>query len=90
MSSFSLLQNACQNKQYCGFKDLPFGDYIVTNFTLVETKAYGTGLRVDFGEKYLFLPKRFADSMTPEKLIELNQAPIWMSYIGRDPSRNNK
>lgn len=90
MSSLSLLQSACNNKQYCSFKDLPFGDYIVTNFALVETKLYGPALRVDFGEKYLFLPKRFADNMTKEKIIELNESPLWMSYIGRDPTRNNK
>lgn len=89
MSSFSLLKNASCNKPYCAFSNLSIGDYLVTDFALVETK-YGPRLRVDLGEKILTLPERYARDMTHEKVLELNDSPKWMSYYGRDPRKNNK
>lgn len=90
MSSLRSLKSACSSKQYCSFKDLKFGDYLVSNFVFVATPLYGTRLRCEVNDKYIYLPKRFADAVMDSDLDELNKEPLWMLYTGRDPSKNNK
>lgn len=87
--AFDLLQNACGNKQYCSFANLPLGDHLVTEFSFVETQ-YGPRIRADIGDRYIYLPERFTQKLTRENLAELNDTQTVLCYYGRDPKRNNK
>lgn len=86
--SFDFLKKACW-PTVVSFKDLQIGDYLVTEFKLVETKNFGLRLTVILEGRQVFLPKRFAKDITPEIVADLNKTPKIMSYIGRDEKRMN-
>lgn len=89
MDAFSMLKSVCCTKQFVSFENLPVGDYFVEEFALVNTK-FGTRIRVDIGDKVVFLPERFSKNMTSEKVNELNNSPKLMCYKGKDASKHNK
>lgn len=88
MDSIAFLKKASWTPAI-GFKDLPIGNYIVSDFKIVETKNYGSRLLVNLGDKQLFLPARFAKDITDEIVADLNKTPKLMVYSGRDEARNN-
>lgn len=82
------LKKACWST-VVSFKDLPIGDYIVTEFKLVTTKNYGVRLTAILGDKQVFLPNRFSKDITEEIVTDLNKTPKIMSYTGRDERRGD-
>lgn len=50
---------------------------------------YGRTLKVDLGDKFVFLPQRFAVNMAPESVAALNTIPQILTYAGKDSTRNN-
>lgn len=68
MEAFNLLKTACWGvKPLVNFNNLPVGEYFVTEFSLVSAK-HGTTIRVDLGDRYVLLPKRFAENQTLKPL----------------------
>lgn len=88
MEAFNLLRDACWNKPTVNFNELPVGEYPVTEFLLVQTR-FGKTLKVDLGDKLIYLPTRFGVNMTDDRVVALNSLAQIMVYTGRDPSRNN-
>lgn len=88
MEAFNLLKQACWNKRLVNFGELPLGEYNVESFSLVQTR-YGPTVKVDLGDKYVFLPPRFSTDMTEEKVASLNTIPQILIWEGKDTSRNN-
>lgn len=93
MSAFNLFKNACTSKPYVSFDDLPVGDYFIKSFSLANTK-FGKAIRLDIGEKVVFLPQRFLKQLgedgIDEKLAEMNQGQYWMIYKGKDTYTKGK
>lgn len=87
--AFELLRNACITKQYTSFTKLPFGNYLVEEFSFVQTQ-YGDRIRVDLGDKYVFLPERFSARLKPEHIPELNENQRVMVYNGRSQGNKNQ
>lgn len=90
MEAIQALKTACQTKTFQSFRTLQPGDYIVQRLTLVLT-THGQRIRIDFEETYMYLPERFAQIMTPEKIESLNSAlapKLMMIFGGKD--RNNR
>lgn len=87
MEVFNQLQRASQLKKLVSFGALDRGEYPVHAFELVDAK-YGQTLKADLGDQYVFLPKRFADDLTEEKVKALNTIPQIMVYEGKDLLRN--
>lgn len=88
MEAFNLLKKACWGSQLVTFNDLPIGEHVISSFSMAETR-FGTTLRVDLGDKFVLLPRRFASGMDDEKVAALNTVPHILIYKGKDPSRNN-
>lgn len=89
MEAFNLLKSNCWgSKPLVNFTNLPKGEYFVTEFSLVSAK-HGSTIKVDLGDKYIFLPKRFAENQTPETIAELNSLPQIMIFNGLDANRKN-
>lgn len=88
LAVFNLLRQACWDKPTVNFNDLPLGEYPVIEFILVQTR-YGKTLKVDLGDKFIYLPIRFGVNMTEEKVDILNTLPQTLVYAGRDSTRNN-
>lgn len=83
-----LLKAACIPQQFVSFKVLPIGVYKVTKFSMVDTQQYGTKVRVDFGNQYVYLPQRL--NVICDSLDELNKSPKIMVYTGRVASQKNR
>lgn len=83
MSALDTLQKSCLKRPYKGFKDLEHGDYIVQSFAMTNTD-HGKRVRIDMEDCYMFLPKRFADSLDQPAINELNKTPKIMTYSGKD------
>lgn len=87
MSAFSLFKSACTSKPYVSFDDLAVGDYFIKSFALANTK-FGKTIRLDIGEKIVFLPQRFLKQLSEdkieEKLDEMNKGQYWMIYKGKN------
>lgn len=99
MDALSILKGACaatnKSKRVLmpirSFTNLPPGEYIATNFEKVVTKDFGERLRlVVNSEFYMFLPNRFNEALTMEKVNELNLSPKIMVYGGKDNSRKDR
>lgn len=92
MEAFNLLKQACWPqcwvKKLVNFNQLPIGEHVITSFSLEQTR-YGPTIKVDLGDKYVFLPARFARDMTAEKVATLNTVPQILIYHGKDVVRNN-
>lgn len=89
MSALKLLKDASNAKPITNFDDLAAGDYLISSFLLVETK-FGTRLRVDLGDKVVFMSARYAVGMTDEKVRELNDGQYLLCYKGKDKAQHNK
>lgn len=88
MEAFNTLKQACWNKKLVNFNSLPIGEHAISEFSLEQTR-YGPTVKVDLGDKYIFLPSRFARDMTAEKIAALNTVPQIMIYSGKEASRHN-
>lgn len=88
MEAFNLLKQSCWNKRLVNFNELPIGEHVISWFSL-ETTRFGPALKVDLGDKYVFLPPRFAREMTAERVASLNSVPQILIYGGKDALRNN-
>lgn len=92
-AAFDLFKSACTNKPFISFEDLPIGDYFIKSFAYVDTK-YGKRIRLDIGEKVVFLPTRFIKRIGEENmgsaLSEMNKGQYWLIYRGKDSSKNNQ
>jgi hypothetical protein len=85
---FGALKNFLNFKNFMSFKDLLPGEYIVDKFSIVNTK-YGERVRIDLHDSYMFLPKSFLKTVTPEVIDDLNSAPKMMIYQGKDAENGN-
>lgn len=89
MEAFVMLKKAASyNKPLVSFSQLPVGEYVVLEFSMVQTK-FGPKIKLDLGDKVVFLPSRFSKDMTDEKLAALNTLPQMLVFSGIDSSRNN-
>lgn len=62
--------------------DLPFGEYPVKRFYWTET-SFGAKIKLDLGDKYVFLPPSISKNHTAESVKMLNtiaQTFIWNGY----------
>lgn len=90
MEAFAMLKKAAgYSKPLVNYSQLPVGEYVVSEFSLVETK-YGMQIKADLGDKVVFLPKRFTKDMTEEKVAALNTLPHILIFSGLDSTRNNQ
>lgn len=83
-----LKKAASYSKPLVSFSQLPKGEYIVQEFSLVQTK-FGPKIKADLGDKVVFLPSRFSANMTEENVAELNNIPQILIFSGIDYNRNN-
>lgn len=94
-TAFELFKSACTgtgtstSKPYVKFDDLSVGDYFIQSFAYVQTK-YGKKIRLDIGEKVVFLPQRFITRIgeinIEKTLDEMNKGQYWLLYGGKDTS----
>lgn len=90
MSALKFLKDAATAQPICNFDDLPIGDYLITSFARVET-MFGFRLRVDIGDKAVFMPARFCTpTMTDEKVEELNSGQYLLRYKGKNKKQKNR
>lgn len=88
MESFNKLKKACWQSKLVSFDNLPIGEYVVSEFSLVSTH-FGPKIKADLGDKYVFLPNRFAEGMTTTDVENLNKVPQKMFYTGKDATKRN-
>lgn len=89
MEAFNMLQAASWGgKETTNFNTLPIGEYPVVSFSLVDG-LYGRVLKADLGDKFIFLPQRFAEKHTEETVAALNTLPHIMVLDGFIPGRRN-
>lgn len=81
--NFGVFKNFINFKKFASFKDLLPGEYIVKQFSIVST-TYGDRVRIDLHDSYMFLPKSFLKTLTPEVITDLNKSPKMMVYEGKD------
>lgn len=86
MSSISFLNAKAQDKcKYQRFDELAPGKYLVQEFYIKEEK-YGNRLcmKIDGGQRYLILPKRFTDQSSGAVNVEnLNLEPVYFVFEGK-------
>lgn len=84
MSALDLLNKVCEKRAYISFKELKSGNYSVKSFILVETKNYGTRVRVDLEENYVLLPERFTSVCSNPSILELvSKGNLYMVFGGK-------
>lgn len=88
-AAMDALNMACTKKTYQSFKNLQPGEYIVHQFSIVDT-AHGKRVRIDLLESYMLLPERFIHQLGPEKISVLNKAQKIMVYGGKDSSDRDR
>lgn len=86
VSAFDKLKKACAKKSYKSFDSLDVGEYLVKNFTLVDT-TYGKRVRITMDDSTMYLPERFAEILDETAIFELNAAPMIMIYSGKQNKR---
>lgn len=62
--------------------DLPYGEYPVRKFFWLETR-FGPKIKLDLGDKYVFLPNSIAKKQSRESIDALNMLPqifVWNGY----------
>lgn len=92
MSALEKLKAACgkkTSKSYKSFKDLDAGEYIVYDFSWIQT-SHGRRIRVTLDDYFMYLPERFSTSLDDAEIAELNSSPKVMVYGGKNPSENNR
>lgn len=89
MEAFAILKKAASySKPLMSFSQLSVGEYIVSEFSLVQTK-FGPKIKCDLGDKVVFLPSRFVKDMDEEKVLALNSVPQILVFSGIDYERSN-
>lgn len=89
IDAMNVLRDACVQRKYQSFKDLPPGEYVIIKFSIVNS-TYGDRVRIDLHDTYMFLPARFVISMTAEVINELNKAPQLMIFSGKDTNNRDR
>lgn len=84
----ALLAACSKVTSYMSFDALPIGEHRVSNFFKTDSK-YGQRVRVNVGEKYVYLPERFS-CLTSNDLKQLNKTPTIMIYGGKDRSNQDR
>lgn len=82
MEAFAILKKNCTHKGLVKLSDLPRGEYLVSEFSLMQTR-YGPKLKLDLGDMYVILPSSSAVGLTAESTATLNTVPqifIWGGY----------
>lgn len=87
--ALNTLQKSCLKRPYKGFKDLEHGDYTIQSFSFSNTD-HGKRVRVDMDDCYMYLPKRFADSLDQAAINELSKSPKIMTYSGKDHEERDR
>lgn len=91
-AALNALKAACSRKNFVSFKDLSPGEYIVNNFSIMDT-AYGERLRVEMPNAFMYLPpsvlKQLNLERNPGLIDDLNKAPKIMVYKGKDADNHN-
>lgn len=77
------------SRTYLSFKNIPPGEYIVNSFSIVES-GYGSRVRIDIADNFMFLPERYSKIITAEKIDALNLTQKVMVYGGKDSSHQNR
>lgn len=88
-TAMDALNSACGSKKYRSFKDIQPGEYIVNQFSMVDT-THGKRIRIELGDCYMLLPERFVKQLDQTKLDVLNKAPKIMIYTGKDSSQRDR
>lgn len=88
MNALEKLKSACGVKNYRSFNELPVGEYMVHEFSWVDT-SHGRRVRISLDNHYMYLPDRF-ESLSDADIAELNAAPKVMVYGGKDSTKNNR
>lgn len=88
-SAMEALNFACAKKTYRSFKNLEPGEYIVNNFTIVDT-IHGKRVQIIMGDSYMLLPERFIQKLDTEKVNILSKAPKVMIYGGKDSTDRDR
>lgn len=83
-----LKRAASYSKPLVSFSQLPVGEYVVSEFSFVQTK-FGPKIKADLGDKIVFLPSRFSIDMNEAKVADLNSIPQILVFSGIDYGRNN-
>lgn len=83
------LNMACSKKTYQSFKNLQPGEYIVNQFSIVDT-IHGKRVRVDLVDSYMLLPERFIHQLGQDQINVLNKASKIMVYGGKNSSDRDR
>lgn len=89
--AFQALKNSCEIafRPIKKFDDLAIGTYLVSSFSLKDTK-YGRRIFVNIGEFCVVLPPRFMERVNKQKQIdELNASSFNMIYNGKDKDKKD-
>lgn len=89
MDALSKLREACVKKTFKSFKDAQPGEYIVTQFSKADT-GHGERVKIQIENYFMYLPKRFNETLTQGVMDELNKSPKIMVYGGKDPNIQNR
>lgn len=85
MSALAQLKSVCSKKTFKSFKELSPGEYIVNEFSLVETQhGKRVCISLDNGTTFMYLPPRF--NFNEAVIEELNSSPKIMIYGGKEGS----
>lgn len=82
MEAFLALKNSVVRKTQVKLADLPFGEYPISEFFWVVT-CYGPRIKLDLGDKQVFLPPSAVRNQTPGSVALLNtvrQIFVWNGY----------
>lgn len=88
-TAMDALNTACGSKKYQSFKDIQPGEYIVNQFSIVDT-THGPRIRIELGDSYMLLPERFVKTLDQSKIDILNKSPKIMIYSGKDSSNRDR
>lgn len=82
MEAYAILKKACTPKGLTRLADLPAGEYLVREFSLVETR-YGSKLKLDLGDQFVILPSSRSKGLDETSVASLNtirQLFVWVGY----------
>lgn len=71
-----------QHEDVIDLIDLPFGEYPVSKFYRIEA-CYGSAIKLDLGDKSIFLPLNIVKNHARESGVSLFDVPrifIWKGY----------
>ena len=82
MEAFKLWTSHSKHQGLVKLSTLPFGEYPVKQFYWVET-PYGNKIKIDLGDRYVYLPPSISKNHTAETVASLNtisQIFVWEGY----------